>query len=399
MDVSTCLTPTHSVYSVELQRYLLPTEHLSLQGIWRQDSENHQAFDTMAENGKLARDLAGNSFSGTVAQAAVISCLVTCDAWRHVGVKSPLRSPGKNEISSPMPAAKRRRQSCQNRGEGASSAREAEAMVAPSHQKNGSNPNSGDPAPHESAVPNRRLRRKTAVTLAPPPGKRHRNNQNTKYAGNGNKSATGKKKMATLAQKEKIMATYREAQARGDPKAYSLVKKMQGFFHGCVYPSKWGKIRDAQSWNVFLAAAPQLCNKVHEFPQPFRQILKMKNRRQSQRRPTDQAMFHLPVPFQEVVEEHILERIGLGEEVQLPYVRNVLRMLVDTWNTSVLWLRLHGLNQGRSVGGRSLLVNSYLRTLYTYIHIYNNLMFPAYLAIHTYIHTYIHIYIDYVLFC
>ena len=58
----------------------------------------------------------------------------------------------------------------------------------------------------------------------------------------------------------------------------------------------------------------------------------MKNRRQSQRRPTDQAMFHLPVPFQEVVEEHILERIGLGEEVQLPYVRNVLRMLVDTWN-------------------------------------------------------------------
>ena len=242
LDVSTCLTPTHSVYSVELQRYLLPTEHLSLQGIWRQDSENHQAFDTMAENGKLARDLAGNSFSGTVAQAAVISCLVTCDAWRHVGVKSPLRSPGKNEISSPMPAVKRRRQSCQNRGEGASSAREAEAMVAPPPQKNGSNPNSGDPAPHESAVPNRRLRQKTTVTLAPPPNKRRRNKRdNRKQGGNGNKHATGKKKMATLAQKEKIMATYREAQAKGDPAAYSLVKKMPGFFPGCVYPSKWAR--------------------------------------------------------------------------------------------------------------------------------------------------------------
>ncbi len=72
LDVSTCLAPSHQVYSVSLQRHLLPVEHLSLQGVWATDAENIQAFEKMAANDKLARDLAGNGMPATVVQAAIL---------------------------------------------------------------------------------------------------------------------------------------------------------------------------------------------------------------------------------------------------------------------------------------------------------------------------------------
>jgi len=89
LDVATCLAPSHGVFSVSLGRRLLPEEHLSLQGIWRCDAESFQAFDELVKNGTLARDIAGNSFSGTVAQAAFITSLVTCGAWVDIGPKTP----------------------------------------------------------------------------------------------------------------------------------------------------------------------------------------------------------------------------------------------------------------------------------------------------------------------
>ena len=89
VDVSTCLAPSHSVWSVFLDRYLTPEEHLSLQGIWQQDAENQKAFRKMVSDSKLAKDLAGNSFSATVVQCAVLTSFVVCDGWREVGITSP----------------------------------------------------------------------------------------------------------------------------------------------------------------------------------------------------------------------------------------------------------------------------------------------------------------------
>ena len=118
VDVSTCLAPTHMVYSVMLKRFLEPSEHLSLQGIWRYDAENLQAFDSMAANQRLARDLAGNSFTGTVCQAAFLSCLVSCPAWREISLKSPIKEhsqqkttdQGKEVMSETVAPAPRKRQ-------------------------------------------------------------------------------------------------------------------------------------------------------------------------------------------------------------------------------------------------------------------------------------------------
>ena len=100
LDVSTCLAPSHQVFSNHLKRFLLPVEHLSLQGIWRQDAENLHEFDSMVENQKLARDFAGNSFSATVCQASFLTCLITCSAWRQVGIKSPIRERPRSENES-----------------------------------------------------------------------------------------------------------------------------------------------------------------------------------------------------------------------------------------------------------------------------------------------------------
>ena len=90
--LSTCLAPTHSVFSTLLGRRLLPIEHLSLQGIWRCDAENLEAFDTMVANQSLAKSLAGNSFSATVAQCAFLASLITCPAWIDLGPNSPTKS-------------------------------------------------------------------------------------------------------------------------------------------------------------------------------------------------------------------------------------------------------------------------------------------------------------------
>ena len=84
MDVTTCVRPTHAIYSVLLNRYITPIEMLSVQGIWRCDSENLSAWNSMVANGRLAQSLAGNGFSATVAQAAFLTSLVECDAWRDV---------------------------------------------------------------------------------------------------------------------------------------------------------------------------------------------------------------------------------------------------------------------------------------------------------------------------
>ena len=79
VDVTTCITPTHDVYSTALQRYLLPQEFLNAQAIFRCDAAVPRAYDKMIVH--LGQELAGNSFTGTVAQAVFLSSLVSCRSW------------------------------------------------------------------------------------------------------------------------------------------------------------------------------------------------------------------------------------------------------------------------------------------------------------------------------
>ena len=331
LDVSTCPTPTHSVYSVMLQRFLLPIEHLALQGIFREDAENHNAFDSMvgSNGGKLAKDLAGNSFSGTVAQAAFLTSLVTCTAWREIGIKLPVRSSADQCPSYVASGPKRQRlvvvheNSSEGDGEKPAEGDGEKPVDEPPPLKD-------QPRCSNLAIPTKRIRKKTSLSHV----KNAKRVLSATGKSLGNHKAGGKKKMATLAQKEAIMRTYHEAVDRGDPKPLNAIKTMPGYFKSCVCPSKWGKARKEQNWSVFVAAAPHVCEKRHELPDAFRHILKMGSRKdRSGTESNKPEFFHLPTPLQTAIEDALCERLDLGEEVQMPFVKNLPQSMVEVWNS------------------------------------------------------------------
>ena len=394
LDVSTCLAPSHCVWSTNLCRFLTPVEHLALQGIWRQDSENHTAFDKLLTDEALCRDLAGNSFSGTVVQSALLSCFVTCPAWTRIGVMSPVRTPVQSPVQQQkqvvgatlvQQGAKRRKIQPESMGSGhvPSSGEIGNANSGGRGQDSGPIlrvEEQGEPGPPSAAraqpsVPERRLRRKT--TLAQQPRKPRRG-----FGGAGNKKGAGKNKMATLAEKELIMRTYLEAVEKGVKNPAKTVKNMNGYFKGCVYPSKWGNARKKQKWDIFTAAAPQICQTCKELPDSFRRILKWKARqsnRTSRTTPFAQRL-HLPAPLQAVIDEMVVERLDLGEEVQIPFVKSCMLLAMETWNTVVSWLCMVS----------RIYIYIYLSNTRLYIYIYKMICMHIYIYIN--IHYQINLY-------
>jgi len=80
------------------------------------------------------------------------------------------------------------------------------------------------PDPSRLAIPTRRLRKKT--TLIPVPQKKRRRTENLK----GNPKGTGKKQMATIAEKEKIMSTYLRAVKEGVKKTTQIGEQDERIF-------------------------------------------------------------------------------------------------------------------------------------------------------------------------
>ena len=104
-----------------------------------------------------------------------------------------------------------------------------------------------------------------------------------------------------------------------------------------------GKIRRIQQWDVFVATAPSICSKCKELPNAFRRILKIETIK-SYRRPNSDSnlgeLIHLPAPLQAAIEDMVTERLDLGEEVSMTYVRNVLEQGMTVWNEVVTLLHL-----------------------------------------------------------
>jgi len=321
VDVSTCLAPTHSVFSTLLGRRLLPIEHLSLQGIWRCDAENLEAFDTMVANQSLAKSLAGNSFSATVAQCAFLASLITCPAWIDLGPNSPTKSiqPHHEEPSN-------------SEGLGQELCKEVhDQSIVPETSHSKESEEHGDArCSHQVGclVPTKRLRKKT--TLVPISPKKNRNVGRV-----GNHQAKGKKPMVSITAKERIMRTYYEAVSRGDKKPTHAVKGLPGYFPGCVFESKWGRVRREQHWEIFVHTAPRICAKHKELPNCLRRILKMKTMKHSTESTQCTEQIHLPHALKTAVESMVMSRLELGEEVTMAYVQNTLEHGVKLWNTVV----------------------------------------------------------------
>eukprot|EP00435_Cladocopium_sp_Y103_P047554 s787_g14.t1 len=347
LDVATCLTPTHCVYSVALKRYLTPTEHLSLQGIWRTDAENMEVFDELCRNPRLARDFAGNSFSATVCQASFIASLIACDAWREIGVSSPAAPVQKGGVQKGGSALVERPDHTRSQSsKGAVVLQDPEvpdAPEAPVVPEAPIVPNARGTKRKASSsnevvsVPRIRLRRKTTLNPKPGPGKPGKTQK-----GGGNPLGTGKKQMATLAMKEAIMAAYDQAVEQGCKRPVNAVKKMKGYFPGCVYESKWGKIRRRQCWSVLVHTAPRVCDKFKELPNSMRKILLMKQfKGPGNRCEENPEMVSLPPALTDVISETINERIDLGEEVTISFVKKVAGSQSTLQETCLAMLKKH----------------------------------------------------------
>lgn len=82
--VSTCVRPSHPIYSVQLGRNLTVQEMFHCQGIWKDDFLNPQAVEHCLEKPGKAQVLAGNAFASTVAQAQLLASLVHARGWKTI---------------------------------------------------------------------------------------------------------------------------------------------------------------------------------------------------------------------------------------------------------------------------------------------------------------------------
>ena len=86
LRVVPCVTPTHPVYSVRMQRYLGPKDFLNLQGLFECSFKSSTYQALVNDDPKLTQDLAGNSFSATVNQAVLLTSLIcTSGLWQSLG--------------------------------------------------------------------------------------------------------------------------------------------------------------------------------------------------------------------------------------------------------------------------------------------------------------------------
>lgn len=331
-EVSTCVTPSHNVYSGMYGRYLLPEELLAAQAIFRCDATNEQAFDHLLETkskeicSTLAQDIAGNSFTGTVIQAVCLSALASTDIWQRL-------QPSDSTNIVPVPPGDRWPEDVQ-RGKKRQLAEENETSHALQDKKD----DQSRLVVQEDWKPPCRIRGKTKqsqLLLARKPVKKRRGQ------GKGNKSATGKRSMATIAQKEAIFQALEKAKKSGQGNPYKEVEKQQlpGYFRGCTFASKWGKVREAQRWDLLVQTAPQICKKFKELPNSIRRIIQCEKLKHGESNCPSKKNSCLPFALKEVIEGLIMDRVDLGEEVTIHFVKSTILFCTSLWNENIESMR------------------------------------------------------------
>ena len=292
LNAATCVTPMHPIYSAWLGRYLKPVEILSCQGIWRADAENTEAFDRMVDS--QGQELAGNSFTGTTVQAVTLAALIACDAWR----------------------------------------------------RDASDTGGSPPMAFSDRVPPRRLRQKTPASLAFAPvaakvrqlaNKKKKKHDPSKEDTERDTYGKGKHAMASIWDKEMICQAHEAAVKKGVKKMCAHMEglKLTGYFRGCFCGSKWGKARKEQNWTLLCKTAPAICKRFKELPNSVRRILNMSHLKNEWGYTQKADSVHIPYPLQVCIEDMVMERIVLGEEVTMQFVANTMSFAIDLWNESV----------------------------------------------------------------
>ena len=343
-EVSTCITPSHAIYSNQLHRYLEPEEILGCQAIWRCDVNNRACFDQMITNG-LAQKLAGNAMTGTAVQAVVLASFASAGSWLEVGKRD------KQKDTSISTSLWLKDQPCSHSAAGKpgvtnDSGKESQQLCpkpelqppeavedhadGKGHKKRKRSPGTGPKGltAEGQLVPTRRVRGKQALIPMPKLKK--------KGQGPGNKKAKGKKAMVTIKQKEDIFKAWEAAEANGAKHPAKEVEKLglPGYFAGCTYPSKWGRAREEQHWTLLCNTAPSLCSRHRELPNSLRRVLNLTLKHQTHEVASsgEQSM---PWLLKQIVEELVMERMECGEELGIQFVKNTITFCCGIWNECI----------------------------------------------------------------
>ena len=341
VEVTTCVTPSHPIYSTQLCRYLKPVEFLAAQAVFRCDAGNKDAFDSLVKSGK-AQDYAGNGMTGTVVQASFLTSLVCCNTWREMRMQAATPQPrskcsragschGKSvnrrklTANEPVPDGKPMQSLAVCTAESMPSSK-VETVVARGSKRTAD----GQICKRNSPVaPRRRLYGKQSLV-------KWEQQKRRKGQGPGNKHGKGKKPMVSIWDKEQIFMAWEEAKEAGNPNPIRAVaeRKMNGYFPGCLYPSKWGKVRHDQHWPLLVKTAPQLCKRRKELPNSLRSILQINELKYGSGTSAEKRS-HLPPPLEEAIESMLVERIGLGEEVTMHFVKSTILFATSIWNECI----------------------------------------------------------------
>lgn len=139
---------------------------------------------------------------------------------------------------------------------------------------------------------------------------------------------------------ERIFREYERLEREGVEQKWKVLREMNlpGYFHGCIAESKWGKQRREQQWSLVCNTAPALASKHKELPNSLRKMMSFSALKGGKDVMTAKRTM-LPLELQQVVEEMVLSRVELGEEITMSFIKNSILFCCEIWNDCIASIR------------------------------------------------------------
>ena len=346
MGVSTCVRPTHAVYSSRLQRYLNQTELWRCQGLFENAFMNPQAVQKMMGNAIVSQDLAGNSFASTTCQVNLLASLAHATGWGAIsdatdGVAQEALRPmymshQKRPLDDAMVPAAQRVKRCDVVKRDRDDSAAGEPVRKRFRSKKSDSDNAYGPAAHVEKLLEQA--QSGAIVSAEHRGRGRpcgAKNQTGQRVAREGKSVT-----LSIAQKLAIIREYENIKAVGKIKHVEkwmlLNGRMRGGYQGCLSKSKWLGSREKYKWDSFAVHCPQLAKKKHEVPNALREVLGVEGKKYEHGSFKQSGPMHyLPYALEQIFENVMLSRQSVGEENDIIFASNLLDELIRVWNDNI----------------------------------------------------------------
>ena len=127
-------------------------------------------------------------------------------------------------------------------------------------------------------------------------------------------------------------------------------KRNQGQYQGCFSKTHWGGKRVLHHWDEFCDIAPKQAKLYSELPNHVRALLGIEARKHSNSKfKESDGSRKIPMPLLLAMENILMERIHLGEEVTYDFAAGLLVRLVSVWNEKLQELKADVVKDGHRI--------------------------------------------------